>query len=209
MVLTFIAPPLTMDMQTLVIMNFQFNWHSRNIPYWELYFKSYTGRPNLRFLEIGCFEGAATLWLMENVLTDKSSQMEVVDTFSGSMEHSELNLDNLEEIFKNNLNNFLDRITIHRGYSSDVLRRLNNEFDVIYIDGSHTAKDVLEDAVLAFPLLQTGGMMIFDDYTWAQYSDPKLLPQTGINAFLKAYRGYYNIIASNHQLVIKKQRDQL
>ena len=40
-------------------------------------------------------------------------------------------------------------------------------FDLIYIDGSHTAADVLTDAVLAFQLLRVGGVMIFDDYLWS------------------------------------------
>jgi hypothetical protein len=33
-------------------------------------------------------------------------------------------------------------------------------------DGSHRARDVLEDAVLSWPLLKVGGIMLFDDYLW-------------------------------------------
>ena len=39
-----------------------------------------------------------------------------------------------------------------------------NNFDLIYIDASHYAPDVLSDAVLAFKLLKPGGILIFDDY---------------------------------------------
>ena len=34
------------------------------------------------------------------------------------------------------------------------------------MDGSHHARDVLQDAVLAWGLLRPGGYMIFDDYEW-------------------------------------------
>ena len=36
----------------------------------------------------------------------------------------------------------------------------------VYVDGSHHARDVLQDAVLAWGLLRPGGYMIFDDYGW-------------------------------------------
>ena len=60
-------------------------------------------------------------------------------------------------------------------------------FDLIYIDGSHTAPDVLTDAVLAFQLLRVGGVMIFDDYLWSMeaplYVDPLNMPKPAIDAF--------------------------
>ena len=40
-------------------------------------------------------------------------------------------------------------------------------FDLVYIDGSHSAKDVLLDSLLAWRLLRPGGAMIWDDYEWA------------------------------------------
>ena len=40
-------------------------------------------------------------------------------------------------------------------------------FDLIYIDGSHSAKDVLLDSLLAWRLLRPGGAMVWDDYEWA------------------------------------------
>ncbi len=33
---------------------------------------------------------------------------------------------------------------------------------VIYVDGSHKARDVIADAVLAWALLRPGGILIFD-----------------------------------------------
>ena len=56
-----------------------------------------------------------------------------------------------------------------KGPSREVLPRLFREgrrYDVIYVDGAHTAHDVLLDAVLAVRLLRAGGRMIFDDYDY-------------------------------------------
>jgi hypothetical protein len=39
-----------------------------------------------------------------------------------------------------------------------------NFYDFVYIDGSHLASDVLEDAVLSWAVVQVGDMIIFDDY---------------------------------------------
>ena len=59
------------------------------------------------------------------------------------------------------------KVTIKEGRSGDVLRTLPlRHYDLIYVDGSHTARDVLQDAVLGWGLLKRGGLMIFDDYLW-------------------------------------------
>jgi predicted O-methyltransferase YrrM len=53
--------------------------------------------------------------------------------------------------------------------SSVVLPELiskGERFDLIYIDGSHAAADVMTDAVLSYLLLNVGGVILFDDYVW-------------------------------------------
>jgi hypothetical protein len=53
------------------------------------------------------------------------------------------------------------------------------------IDGCHWTANVLEDAVLAFPLLKPAGIMAFDDYLW---DDPECnqegRPKEAVDAFL-------------------------
>jgi hypothetical protein len=58
-------------------------------------------------------------------------------------------------------------------------------YDMIYIDGSHIAKDVLRDAVCAFDYLKKGGVMVFDDYDWLAIDDPtgKQRPRLAIDAW--------------------------
>jgi hypothetical protein len=65
-------------------------------------------------------------------------------------------------------------------------------FDLIYIDGSHEAPDVLADATMAFPLLRVRGTMIFDDYLWGMQrpdvQDVLLTPKPAIDAFINIYQ---------------------
>jgi hypothetical protein len=64
-------------------------------------------------------------------------------------------------------------------------------FDMVYVDGGHSAPDVLADAVLAFRLLRVGGLMIFDDYLWVndptRSDDILRTPKPAIDAFLNVH----------------------
>ncbi|KAA6422123.1 MAG: hypothetical protein FRX49_07874 [Trebouxia sp. A1-2] len=64
-----------------------------------------------------------------------------------------------------------------------------NTFDIVYIDGSHYPQDVLTDAVMAWKLLNEGGIMILDDYEWHQVTQVPVehTPKKAIDAFLHAF----------------------
>jgi hypothetical protein len=58
----------------------------------------------------------------------------------------------------------LNKIYIHRGYSSSIIPTfLDDSFDIIYIDGNHDSPYVLEDAILSLKKVKNGGYLIFDD----------------------------------------------
>lgn len=58
------------------------------------------------------------------------------------------------------------RVTIHKGYSSDVLEEFPDEyFDWIYIDGNHIYEFVKQDLELSFKKIKSGGYITGDDYT--------------------------------------------
>jgi len=151
------------------------------------------------FLEIGCYEGQASLWLMDNT----KASLTVVDTFSGGQD---LPVEvNLLERFKNNTADHKDRITILQGKSQGIMRlSFDEQYDFIYIDGSHLASDTLEDAVLSFPLLKKGGIMIFDDYTWGRQLPLDQIPAVGIDAFVMAYVNKLEVLERNSQLILRK-----
>lgn len=163
--------------------------------YWPGMFNRFglTGRPGLLFLEIGCFEGMATRWLVENVLTDPSSGIVVIDTFAGSPEFSTFGLDASQSRrrFNANLAPWIadGRIEVIVGRSQYELLRLpaTPMFDFAYIDGSHAACDVIEDAVNAWTRLKPGGLLVFDDYVWDGEGPDWAKPRAAIDAFVRCY----------------------
>jgi Methyltransferase domain len=177
--------------------------------HWDVLLADLVGQPGLRFLEVGCFEGMATLWLLENVLTGPGSVIVVVDTFQGSLEHGPMGVDtdDLEARFRGNVHRHRERVEVHVGESCHQLRHLSGGFDFIYLDGSHRAPDVLTDSVLAWDLLKPGGLLCWDDYAWGR--EPLLhqldRPEVAVDAFLACYRGELEEVYRGYQVVVQKR----
>lgn len=125
-------------------MTFHVDWFSEHVPVWKKILKRFKNKPNLMFLEIGCYEGRATLWLCRNILTHSSSKIFVIDTFNGSMEHSKKDVKNLFNDFRENLSPYISsevdksKVIINKVLSCEVLKKmdLKLKFDFIYVDGS-------------------------------------------------------------------------
>lgn len=193
---------------------FTHDYFSQNIGQWSKDKARFAGLPNLDFLEIGSFEGRSACWLLQNILTHNSSRITCIDLFEqgrsqGAYETTGLdsNLMSTEDRFDYNIRmtGASHRVEKLKGNSHELLRTLSrSQYDFIYIDGSHVAKDVLEDAVLAWPLLKTGGVLTFDDYQWRDEPDPLRRPQIGIDAFLAVYEGDYRIIHQAYQVTLEK-----
>lgn len=170
------------------------------------YLDKLKGQDNLNFLEIGCFEGKSTRWLLENILTG-NSKIAVIDTFEGSEEHIR---DGIEIIglegFKENVVEYLDKVEIHQGFSQKILRNsfYPEKFDFIYVDGSHRACDALQDMCFSWDLLKKGGLMIMDDYAWNGFND-HLNACIAIDAFLNCFKDEYELLLKEYQVVIKKK----
>ena len=154
----------------------------------------------LNVLEIGCFQGNCHLWLYKNILTHPKSKSTVIDPFEKSLTHQDSYKD-----FTNNLKNYLNRITICKGFSDDILPTLEKEsFDIIYIDGDHSSIAAYNDGVNSIPLLKKHGIIIFDDYLWNgifinDFNDIHRIggdinPCKGINKFLKEYNNNFNLM---------------
>jgi hypothetical protein len=191
---------------------FTTDWFSNNISLWDITLQEFKNKPNLNFLEVGCWEGRATCWLLDNILTDESSKITVVDTFEGSPEEDGmggLDFENVFSRFKHNIQEHNDKVTIHNGYSSHMLKQLGNEplFDFAYIDASHTAYGTLEDAILTHPLIKSGGIIIFDDYGWKDPNrqSPTDSPELGIDCFANVYSDFYETIYVGYQVFLKKK----
>jgi predicted O-methyltransferase YrrM len=92
-----------------------------------------------------------------------------------------------------------------RGKSQDVLPKLPLEsYDIIYVDASHTACNVLADSVMAWRLCKMGGIVLWDDYLWDAWNDPIRQPKMAIDAFLACYGGKYELIEREWQVCVTK-----
>lgn len=196
---------------------FTSDWFSANIPAWQKIIAQ--GRPQ-KILEIGCYEGRATTWLAEHA---GASEIHCVDPWVPYADLPGKQMAEVEGRFDANIalaskNHPTSKIHKHKKPSTDALAGFiaggkRGYFDLVYIDGSHHAPDVLSDAVLAFPLLRTGGTLIFDDYLWhaesADGKNPLFLPKTGIDAFLNVFHGKVRIIGNLplYQIYARKTAD--
>jgi predicted O-methyltransferase YrrM len=79
------------------------------------------------------------------------------------------------------------------------------QYDFIYVDGSHTAEESLADVVMAFGLLKKGGIMIMDDYLWDHVPDHLDRPKMAIDSFINMFIRKIEIRAINYQMIIRKK----
>lgn len=189
--------------------NFTTDWFTGNISSWNTWLAPFRNNKTM-MLEIGSFQGRSAIWSLQNILTHPESLIYCCDTFEGSREHNDNERHDLFNIFQNNIQPFSDKVIILKGYSSECLKaqdfseKHREFFDIIYIDGDHRSRSVLEDAILAFPLLKSGGIMIFDDYMW---KDIKSIdsPHIGINAFIQCYADDIEILEKSYQVYLRKK----
>jgi predicted O-methyltransferase YrrM len=173
------------------------------------YLSEYAGKENLRFLQLGVYTGDASVWLCNNILTDKSSILIDVDTWGGSDEesHAEMDFSDVERVYKEKVAE-LRVVSIVSDTVEYLIRQRNNfmdAYDFIYIDADHTTVSVLMDAELSWPLLKSGGIMAFDDYTWGRNLPPSKTPRPGILLFTERHKAELDTLVINDQYWIKKK----
>lgn len=176
----------------------------------------------LHVLEIGSFEGKSTIWFLDNILQHQKSTITCVDPW---LDYSQ-NQDSLNSYEKKNnewkmiergiKQNFLqniiesgysDKVLIRQGFSDKILPSLITEqkiYDIIFIDGNHTAPYVLMDAIMSWTLLKKGGIIIFDDYTWGLDRPTTLRPKESVDYFMSTFGEYVVELYSNYRKIVKK-----
>lgn len=176
--------------------------------------------PPSRMLEVGSYEGRTACFMIDTCAAERDIELHCVDTWGGGVEHDANAMPVVERRFDANIAKACaaasHRVDFHKhkALSSEALVTLLAEgrresFDLIYVDGSHQAPDVLSDAVLSFQLLRVGGVLIFDDYLWSMHEAGKQdfyqLPKPAIDAFVNIYQRKLGVIAAPlYQLYARK-----
>ena len=188
-------------------MNFTQDWFTQNIKGIESVLKLLKEKKS--FLEIGSFEGRSACWYMENALDDDGTLV-CIDSFGGSLEHTDFNFEDIRARFYANTEQAKkpgQELRVIEQHSVQALAKLiceRQQFDFIYVDGSHTSPDTLTDACMAFPLLKQGGAMIFDDYLWEMHTAPIQSPKWGIDVFLNMFCQKVQLALIGYQVGIIK-----
>jgi len=164
-------------------------------------------KTDLKFLQLGAFTGDASVWLLNNVLTNEGCHLTDVDTWLGSNEeaHHSMDFNDVELTYDNKLKTYTN-VTKFKGKTIDFLRQAPLDYyDFIYIDADHTAIGTLLDAELSWLCLKSGGVLAFDDYEWNDGTGDANRPMPGVNSFLERHKDELFLICKNWQLwVVKK-----
>lgn len=149
----------------------------------------------LEILEIGSLEGRSALFFMNYF---PKSLITCIDRFHEKEQ---------EAIFDANLFEFADRMEKVKSLSVPALvklRRKQRRFDLVYIDGDHRRETVMLDAMLTWPMLRQGGILIWDDYIYKMDAPMWERPAGAIDGFLLAHAGEYEEIHRRKQIVVRK-----
>lgn len=206
-------------------MGYQFtnNWFEVNaIRVWNELFNRHDAS---KVLEVGSFEGKSACYLIENLGGKHDVEIHCVDTWEGGADHDDIKdkMPEVEARFDSNIEYAKTlakhKVTVvkHKQSSDLALAKMLAEggpgqFDLVYIDGSHLACDVLMDAVLGFKLLKKNGLLIFDDYLWyeeaAEKANPLRCPKLAIDSFTNVFYNKALIIGAPFpQMYLQKMGD--
>ena len=144
------------------------HWFLDSKSIWKIMFEEFDIKSAL---ELGSYEGQSAVFMIEHGV----EHLDCVDLWSdNSMKISGLDPNTcrgVETRFDHNITLAADGndscfIRKHKMSTETFLKQASSTYDLIYIDASHLAKDILKDATMSFDLLRPGGLMVFDDYDW-------------------------------------------
>jgi hypothetical protein len=166
--------------------------------------KEYTGK-KLDFLQIGAFTGDASLWLLENILTNDQSTLTDVDPWSGDPGLDGFDWWDAGVEYDKKLSPYFGKVIPKKMLSDEFFKKNENTYDIIYIDGDHSADTVLRDAIHAFDCLKDGGLLIFDDYEFGYHQDAaRFCPKVAIDAFMSIHWFEFEKVYEGRQMWLKK-----
>jgi len=176
---------------------------NRNIPFFEREVLPLVRGQDIKILEIGSYQGASTRWILDNLATHPQSEVWCIDMWEENSQHQDADFKQVENSFDHAIAPHAHKVKKLKGDSWSQLVSLNNlpvppEFDIVYLDGDHSAQAVLRDLVLVWPLLLEGGILICDDYVWKEnieawrlgfrdYQSPLQTPKIAIDSFSLIY----------------------
>jgi hypothetical protein len=182
-------------------------WADNNLPFVTPLLRKFAETAgDIRYLEIGAYEGknlAFMDWLLPGRLA-----VTVIDPWFDEALNPEEKYHAVEPRFQRNAAKLGFRsLATRKGFSTYELPKMleaGEAFDLIYVDGSHTAWAVGIDLAYCAAMLRVGGMIILDDY-WHHESEiggPGV--KQAVDRFHGVFREYFDITAVYRQVVLTK-----
>ena len=170
---------------------------------------NYNQKEKIIILEIGSYAGISLIHLVKAIPNSIGYGIDMWENYN-EIQLLE-NMDNLkvESSFYRNVETscMTDRIFGIKSNSKDKLMEyVKNGFkaDFIYVDGSHLLLDCYLDLVLSWEILEKGGILAIDDYTY-KMEDVLKSPYEAVNHFLKSYQNKYKLLNKGYRVFLQKE----
>lgn len=167
-----------------------------------LYIKDYIMKEKcLNYFEIGTHFGHSLC----NVLQSKYlSKYVSCDLFQSRISIApDCNIADVEYLANNNAttfnkNNYDCKIIKGNSYSKEMFDKIKLEFpdgiDLLFIDGDHRRTAVMSDFELYFPLVNSGGFIVFDDYLPFSWKGKTRECPIAVNDLIKKHKNDLDVI---------------
>jgi predicted O-methyltransferase YrrM len=174
---------------------FTTDWFSK---YWPNWLTLTADQRISKILEIGSFEGRSACTMIDHFSKTAPLELVCIDDWGGGADLAEFDMKVVEQRFNRNIQRAISgapnpvKVQKCKGNSVEMLSALlingcKNHFDLIFVDGSHEAPDVLSDLVMSYQLCAIGGLIICDDYLWSGVphgsEDLLAMPRLAVDAF--------------------------
>lgn len=162
-----------------------------------------------RILEIGSFEGCSMVYWTHFC---EPSELVCIDLWEPTKELGKAPAD-AEARWDHNAD------VLRRHYPNTTITKVKRSsfipfgdlgvFDLVYVDGSHTAWHAMHDIMQACDVLRVGGHLVVDDFRWYARGDTRNSPYPGVVAFFDVFAPFFTVVSSGHQIWLRKDKEPL
>jgi glycosyltransferase involved in cell wall biosynthesis len=166
----------------------------------------------IKVLEIGTYTGMSLIHIVSLIPNSIGIGLDMwsdyKETGIDGIHNNIVNL-GIEKSFEHNvrLAGLQDRIKGVKGNSTEVLMNMiksADKYDFIYVDGSHMLLDCYSDLLLAWEVLNMGGLMAIDDYLYNVNDGILVSPYHAVNKFLEKYKDNIKILHAASRVFVQK-----
>ena len=168
-----------------------------------------TGGPT-KVLEIGTYAGTSLINIVKMIPNSSGVAVDLWQNYEESGSITEKIEENqIMKTFISNVNKLglQERVSYIRQDSTAALiqmLKMGDTYDFIYVDASHTLCDCYGDLLLAWNVLNKGGVLGIDDYLW-KTNDTLGSPFEAVNHFLKKYEGEMVVLSKEYRVFVEKK----